>query len=126
MAKWSNTKILKKATPTVRLSDGVVKKWEIEVVYTEPTSGWTRSYPHTEDDLEYLGKKPEQFTKDQLIALMPSVMDEVFSSHYDGTVAVPTEEKVANFDLSTLGATTTTTTSSKTSSTSSSTTTSTS
>ena len=104
MAFTTVTKILKKATPTVRTSDGVVKKWEIEVVYKNNGDAWTRSYPHTEEDLEYLNKTPEQFTSAQLIALMPSVLDTVFQHHWEAAHPGPAvEEKVANFDLSTLG-----------------------
>ena len=104
MAFTSVTKILKKATPTVRTSDGVVKKWEIEVVYKNNGDAWTRSYPHTEEDLEYLGKTPEQFTANELVALMPSVLDTVFQHHWEAAHPGPAvEEKLTTFDLSTLG-----------------------
>lgn len=104
MAFTTVTKILKKATPTVRTSDGVVKKWEIEVVYKNNGDNWTRSYPHTEEDLEYLNKTTSEFTSNELIAFMPSVLDTVFEHHWDAAHPGPAvEEKVSNFDLSTLG-----------------------
>lgn len=103
MAFTTVTKILKKATPTVRTADGVVKKWEIEVVFKNNGDGWTRSYPHTEEDLEYMGKTPEQFSAADLIALMPSVIDTVFKHHWEAAHPGPAvEEKVSNFDISTL------------------------
>ena len=101
MAKYTNVKTLKKATPTIRTSDNVVKKWDIEVIYTEPTSGWNRAYPHS-DEVEYLNKTAEQFTKEDLIALMPPVMEDVFSSHYETFNTPATEERVSNFNLNDL------------------------
>ena len=34
MATYATTKILKKAQPAVRISDNIVKSWDIEVLYT--------------------------------------------------------------------------------------------
>ena len=99
MAKYNATKTLKKATPTVRTDDGIVKTWEIEVVYQY--NGFKRDYSHRED-VEYLNKAPNEYTKAQLIAMMPSVMDAVFDSHYDTFNTPPTEERVSNFNLSDL------------------------
>lgn len=99
MAKYNATKTLKKATPTVRSSDGIVKSWEIEVVYQY--SGFKRDYTHRED-VEYLGKEPSEYTKAQLVAMMPAVIDSVFDSHYDTFNTPPTEERVSDFNLSDL------------------------
>ena len=99
MAKYNATKTLKKATPTVRNSDGVVKVWEIEVVYQH--NGFKRDYSHREE-VEYLEKETSEYTKAQLIAMMPAVIDSVFDSHYDTFNTPPTEERVSNFNLSDL------------------------
>lgn len=105
MAKYSATKTLRKAIPTVRTQDGVVKSWEIEVLYSYTNTAdetWSRSYPHREENLEYLNKTPEQFTKAELVALMPDVMDAVFDSHYETFNTPPTTERVAEFNLNNL------------------------
>lgn len=94
-------KILKKATPTVRTSDNVVKKWDIEVIYKDTTSGWNRAYPHTED-VEYLNLTADQFTKDQLVGFMPSNMDVIFEAHYDAFNTPPKEERISDFNLNNL------------------------
>jgi hypothetical protein len=99
MAKYNATKTLKKATPTVRTDDGVVKSWEIEVIYSY--GDFSRAYPHDED-VEYLNKTPEQFTKAELVALMPPNMDNVFDSHYDTHNTPPTQERVTDFNLNNL------------------------
>ena len=105
-------KQLKKATPTIRNSDGVVKKWEIEVIFTcDKTDGTTfsRTYPASED-VEYLNLKPEQFTPAQLISMMNPVTDQVFESHFITFTTPPTENRVSDFNLSTLGTVPVTTT----------------
>lgn len=105
MAKYPTTKVLKKATPTVRTSDNVVKSWEIEVVYThtrEDGTTWSRSYPNTESDLEYLNKTPTDFTAAELIDMMNPNMDTIFDAHYEAHNLPATEEKVASFDLNSL------------------------
>lgn len=99
MAKYNATKTLKKATPTIRTEDGVVKQWEIEVVYSY--NDFTRDYS-TRADVEYLDKTPTQYTKAELVALMPPNMDNVFDSHYETFTTPPTEERVSNFKLSDL------------------------
>lgn len=99
MAKYNATKTLKKATPTIRTEDGIVKQWEIEVVYSH--NGFTRDYPHRAD-VEYLHKTPIEYTKAELIALMPPNLDNVFDSHYDSFNTPPTTERVSDFKLSDL------------------------
>ena len=94
-------KVLKKAVPTVRTTDQVVKNWEITVMYKDAGTGWNRDYTHQED-VEYLELKPEGFTKEQLIGFMPSVLDAVFESHYLAANLPPSEEKLADFNLSKL------------------------
>ena len=105
MAKYPTTKTLKKASPTVRSSDGIVKAWDIEVVYThthKDGTTWSRSYPHTESDLEYLNKVPTDFTAQELIDMMNSNMDTIFDAHYEAHNLPATEEKVSSFDLNSL------------------------
>lgn len=99
MAKYNATKTLKKATPTIRSSDGIVKSWEIEVVFEH--NGFKRDYSHREE-VEYLEKEPSEYTKAELIAMMPAVIDSVFDSHYDTFNTPATEERVSNFSLSDL------------------------
>ena len=104
MAKYPATKALKKATPTVRTGDNIVKSWEIEVIYThtrDDASTWTRDYSHTED-VEYLNKETSGFTKAELIGFMPSNMDVIFDAHYEAHNTPPTEDRVSNFNLNDL------------------------
>jgi hypothetical protein len=104
MAKYETTKTLKKAQPTVRTADNVVKQWEIEVIYSHTNADgktWTRAYPHTED-VEYLNKTTSDFTKAELIGFMPSNMDTIFDAHYDAHNTPPTEERVSNFSINDL------------------------
>jgi hypothetical protein len=103
MAKYPTTKILKKATPKVRTADNVVISWDIEVLFTHTRADkttWSRSYPHTED-VEYLNKTPNQFTKTELLAFMP-LMDVIFDAHYEAHNLPPVDERLSNFSLSDL------------------------
>ena len=105
MAKYNTVKILKKAVPTVDISTGNVKSWDIEVVYTytrQDLTKWSRIYSHTENDLDYLNKPPEDFTASELIDFMPPNMDIIFDAHYDAHNTAPTEEKLLNFSLNSL------------------------
>lgn len=94
MANYEIIKQLKNCFPTVRLEDDVVKTWELEVVYSY--NGFRREYQHREE-VEYLGKKPNEFTKAELISLMPLAMDSVFRSHYETFTTPPTEERISTF-----------------------------
>jgi len=102
------TKTLKKATPTVRAADNVVKSWEIEVVYSyagdevNNLPAWKTSYSENED-VEYLGKTVDQFTKAELIGFMsPMIENHIFEAHYDSQNLPATEERVGNFDINSL------------------------
>lgn len=102
MAHHPHTKVLKHATPTVRTSDGVVKEWEIEVVYTSDENGWKTTYTHRED-VEYLGKTATEYTKSELVAMMPTTYDNhIFSAHWEAHNLPPTEVRQSNFDLGNL------------------------
>jgi hypothetical protein len=99
------TKTLKKATPTVRAADNVVKSWEIEVVYSyagdevNNLPAWKTSYSENED-VEYLGKTVDQFTKADLLGLLNiPQLENIFESHYDSMNAPPTETRLSNFDI---------------------------
>ena len=99
------TKTLKKATANVRTSDNVVLEWNIEVIYEfagdSDLVAWKNTYSHSED-VAYLGKTQEQFTKSELIAMMPANIEgHIFHAHYEAFNFPPTEERV-NVDLSTL------------------------
>ena len=100
MAQKENVKILKSAKPTVRIADGVVKKWDVEVVLTEPVSGWNRSYSANED-VEYLGKQPEEFTQAELFSYLSDSIDVIFSAHWDAHNTPPVDEQI-EFDITNL------------------------
>jgi hypothetical protein len=109
MAKYAPiTKTLKKATPTIRTSDNVVKSWDIEVVYSyagdeeNNLPAWKTSYNENED-VEYLGKTVDQFTKAELIGFMsPMIENHIFEAHYESQNLPATEERVGNFDINSL------------------------
>jgi len=103
MAKYPTTKTLKKAVPTIRLDDNVVKKWDIEVIYKHTANNgtsWSRAYPHTED-VEYMNKTASEFTKAQLISFMNN-MDVIFDAHYEAHNLPPKDERVNNFNINDL------------------------
>lgn len=100
MAKYPYTKTLKKAKPTVRLSDNVVKSWDLEVIYKADADGWSRSYDHRED-VEYLNKTPTQFTKAELLAFS-NLPDAVWDAHYEAFNMPATEERIGDFNLNDL------------------------
>ena len=100
----SHKRIIKKATPTVRSADGIVKSWDIDVVFVDDLDGWNRTYSFSESDLEWMKKKPTDFTEADLLKFIPGTYDHIFEAHYDSMhPGEPVEEKVADFDLSTLG-----------------------
>jgi hypothetical protein len=110
MAKYSENcdKTLSKAVPTVT-TNGIVKSWELEVVYSYPAAGITttdtqlrRKYNETEQ-VEYLNKTTEEFTKSELFSFLNiSQYDMVFDSTYESVVLPPTETKDTSFDLNSL------------------------
>ena len=105
MAKYPATKALRKAVPLVRLEDNVVKSWEIEVVLThtrEDGSTWSKTFSHTEENLEYLNKEPSDFTASELIGFLSSNVDVVFDAHYEAHNTPPTEERISSFNLNDL------------------------
>lgn len=94
-------KTLKKVKGTQR-DDGIVTRIEIEVVYAfegdEVNPPWKTSYSHNED-VEYLGKTVDQFTKSELIALMPSNIEgHIFHAHYEAH-NTPPKDNSASFDI---------------------------
>lgn len=109
MAKYSPiTKTLKKAVPTVRTSDNVVKRWDIEVVYSydgdleRDLPAWKTTYSESED-VEYLGKTVNQFTKSELIGFMsPNIENHAFEAHYESQNLPATETADANFNINSL------------------------
>lgn len=110
MAQYSaNTdKTLSKAVPTLN-ANGIVKSWELEVVYSYPASGYKtknaplrRKYEETEE-VEYLGKTPQEFTKSELFSFLNIAQyDLVFDSTYESVILPPTETKDTAFDLNSL------------------------
>lgn len=104
----SHKRIIKKATPTVRTSDGIVKSWDIDVVFVDDLDGWNRTYSFSESDLEWMNKKPTDFAEADLLKFIPGTYDQIYDAHYASMhPGVAVEEKVADFDLSTLKTTST-------------------
>jgi hypothetical protein len=109
MSYSANTdKTLSKAIPTVN-ENGIVKSWELEVVYSYPAAGYTttdaplrRKYSETEE-VEYLNKTPQEFTKTELFSFLNITQyDLVFDSTYESVVLTPKETKDTSFDLNSL------------------------
>lgn len=111
MAKYPFTKTLKKATPTIRTADNVVKSWEVEVEYayagdpdaTDPAlPAWKNTYSERKD-VEDEGRVATDFTQAELMAMLPSVIDNhIFEAHYEAFNLPPAEERISDFDISTL------------------------
>lgn len=110
MAKYSENsdKTLSKAIPTIN-AKGIVKSWELEVVYSYPAAGITttdialrRKYNENEQ-VEYLNKTPQEFNKSELYSFLNiSQYDMVFDSTYESVVLPPTETRDTSFDLNSL------------------------
>ena len=109
MSYSTNTdKTLSKAIPTVN-ENGIVKSWELEVVYSYPKAGYKTTdtplrikYEETEE-VEYLNKTPQEFTKSELFSFLNIAQyDLVFDSTYESVVLPPTETKDTTFDLNSL------------------------
>lgn len=93
------TKALSKAIPTVK-ANGKVKKWDLTVIYS--CNGLTKDFGR-EADVEYLDKEPSDFTKAELLDLCNTVhLDMVFDSFYGSMTGTPTEEKLNDFDITSL------------------------
>lgn len=103
------TKTLKKATPTIRSEDGVVKSWNIEVIYSyagdveKSLPAWKTTYSETEE-VEYLNKTVDQFTKSELIGFMsPMIENHIFEAHYEAQNLPAKEEYLSEFNINSLG-----------------------
>lgn len=103
-------KTLKKAVPTVRAADNVVTRWEVEVEYAYEGDGadlpaWSTSYSES-TDIKDPTKTAADYTKAELIALVPSVIDDhVFHAHYEAfNLPAPEPETTTDneFDLNNL------------------------
>ena len=106
----NSDKTLSTAVPTVN-ANGIVKFWELEVVYSYPAAGITttdtqlrRKYNETVQ-VEYLNKTIQEFTKTELFSFLNiSQYDMIFDSTYESVVLPPTEIRDADFDLNSLAA----------------------
>jgi hypothetical protein len=93
------TKALSKAIPTVK-TNGKVKSWDLTVVYS--CNGLIKDFG-CGADVEYLDKEPSDFTKAELLGFCNTVhLDMVFDSFYGSMTGTPTEEKVNDFDITSL------------------------
>jgi len=93
-------KTLIKAVPTIDKKTKYVLSWEIVTEYETESGDYSNQYTHSVDiDVK---KKVTQFTKTDLISLMPRRIDsELFPAHYDAFLNPPkkVEEKVVKFDI---------------------------
>lgn len=109
MAKYTPIiKTLKHATPVVKTSDNVVKSWDIEVVYayagdeTQGLPAWKTTYSENED-VEYMNKTVEEFTKSELISFMnPQIENAIFEAHYEAFNLPAKEERDSQFNINDL------------------------
>lgn len=99
MPKYTPTKTLISAKPRIRSSDDVVISWELEVEYSLAADvennlpEWTTIYS-CEAETENLDKSTLDFTKSELISLMPDVYDIVFDDHYEHFNNIGVSEQV--------------------------------
>lgn len=99
-----HTRIIQKATPVITIATGHVKSWQFDVVFQSDENGWFRVYPFKFDDLEWMEKTPEQFTKADLLGMISPSYDHIFDAHFDSMHPGPSvEEAIGNFDLNLLG-----------------------
>ena len=97
MAKYNATKALSAAVPTIRTEDGIVKSWDLSIMFSY--NGFNREYGHSASVL-YMQKKPEDFTKSELMDLCNvAQMEQIFDAHYEATTAQPVEERLGAFDI---------------------------
>jgi hypothetical protein len=101
---YPNVKTIKNAVPTINADTGKVKRWDIEVIFKHTNASnvsWSRTYSHSED-VAYLNKLPEAFSKAELISFLNSNMDEIFDAHYEAHNVPPKETKLSEFDINDL------------------------
>lgn len=110
MAKYSENcdKVISKAIPTVN-SEGIVLSWEIEVTYSYPASGITttdtqfRKKFETKEDVEYLNKTVDDFTKGELFSFLNIAQyNMVFDSSYESVVLPPVQTRYDSFNINLL------------------------
>jgi len=104
MSKYPNTKTLKKAKPKIVSATGVVKQWEIEVLFKHVRpdgSNWTTTYDHTEE-CEYMNKQVEDFTKAELVSFLNTNLDVIFDAHYAAHNTTATDETIDDFDINSM------------------------
>lgn len=112
MATYTTTKTIVSAKPAVRASDNIVMNWELEVEYTfagDPDNSlpeWSSTYGHNAET-EHLNKTLADFTRAELIGMMPEVYDNVFDDHYEhfNNINQPTADVITvdeEFDLNSL------------------------
>lgn len=76
MKKYKFQKQLLSAIPTVN-TDGQVKQWKIQVEYQATDYNWNRTYSYTKD-VEIENKTINNFSKEELIDMMPGEIDNYF------------------------------------------------
>lgn len=97
MAKYNATKALCSAVPTIRSEDGIVRSWDLSIMFSY--NGFNREYGHNANVL-YMSKKVEEFTKSELMSLCNiAQMEQIFDAHYEAATAKPVEQRVSDFDI---------------------------
>ena len=100
------TKTLKTAIPIVYTGNNSVLMWNCEITMTD--GDFSRDYIYAWDT-HGMGKTPDMFTPEELLAAAPPSLDEVFLHHkaiHDGTYTPPTDT-VGDFSLKSLRSATT-------------------
>jgi hypothetical protein len=103
----SHTRTLTKATPTVRTADDAVINWKFTVDFVDSLNGWSRTYDFDVDLPESSIKTPSDFSKADILALIPETYDHIYEAHWqsqnpDPNPAPAVEAVVSDFDLSDL------------------------
>lgn len=93
------TKEIKSARPTVNTASGHVLNWAVEITFTD--ADFSRDYSYQKDVAD-LNKKPEAFTKAEVLGYAPSVLDEVFAHHKEVFTGdhVPETTVLGDFEFS--------------------------
>jgi len=106
---FPTSKTIIKAVPHARASDGVVLRWDLIARYSysgEAGPDWEQEYEHSQEiEEEFQTRTASEYTKSELLTLMSSSLDHVFSAHYEvyNLPSAPAEELVdEEFDLDSL------------------------
>jgi len=101
MRKYKFQKQLLSAIPVIN-NDDIVKEWKIKVEYQAIDYKWMRTYSHVKD-VESQSKKAEDYSKSELVDMMPGEIDNYFfHKHLEKHCDQIKNQKIENFDLNQL------------------------